>query len=562
MFKPAIIKSLSNYNSKTFFSDLIAGIIVGIVALPLSIAFAIASGASPERGIITSIIAGFVIAVFGGSKVQIAGPTGAFVIILYGIIESFGMDGLLVATLLAGFILIAFGVFKFGGLIKFIPPTIVTGFNAGIALSIFTSQVGDFFGLQTGKMPTQFIPKLIVYFNTFSTINFWALLLGAVSLAIIFLWPKITKKIPGSIVVILLATALTQIFKIPVETIGTRYGAIPSSIPLPSIPTFSLDLVITLFPQAISLAVLVSIESLMTAVVADGMTGTKHNSNTELIGQGIANIICPLFGGLPSIGALARTATNVKNGGKTPIASIIHSVVLLIIMLFLGQYVVYIPMAALSAILISVAINMAGIKDIQFLLRGQKSDISVLITTFLATVFIDLTIAIAIGLVLSAFLFIRKIIEVSAVYSNDGKTNILFQGLDDEFKTDAEEEEHIIPSGVLVYEVEGPLFFGTVQKFETAVERAEIDFKVLIVRTRRMIYLDAGGLQALRQVFALCRKRNVQLLISGIHTQPYTLLLKSGFVDKIGKENIFARIDDALAKAEILVTKNESKFII
>lgn len=553
MFKPAIIQSLKNYNTKTFLSDLIAGLIVGIVSLPLSIAFAIASGASPERGITTSIIAGIIIAIFGGSKVQIAGPTGAFVIIIYGIIENFGMSGLLVTTILAGLILIAFGIFKFGGLIKFIPHTIVTGFNAGIALSIFTSQIGDFLGLQTGKMPIQFISKISVYIKTIASLNIHALLLGTLSLAIIFLWPRITKKIPGSIIVIIVATAISQIFKLPIETIGSRYGSIPSTIPMPKIPSFSLDLLILLFPQAISLAVLVSIESLMTAVVADGMTGKKHNSNTELIGQGIANIICPLFGGLPSIGALARTATNIKNGGQTPIASIVHSIVLLVIMLFLGQFVVFIPMAALAAILISVAINMAGIKDIRFLLRGQKSDISVLVVTFLATVFIDLTVAIAIGLVLAAFLFIRKIIEVSAVYTTNVQSQEIFQGLDEEFKTDVEEEELSIPKGVLIYEIEGPLFFGTVQKFENAVARAEVDFKVLIVRTRRMIYLDAGGLHALNQVQELCKRRNVQLLISGIHTQPYTLLVKSGFEKKLGENAIFQKIDDALAKAEELI---------
>lgn len=555
MFKPEIINSLKGYTGKKFVSDLTAGIIVGIVALPLSIAFAIASGASPERGLYTSIVGGVVIALFGGTAVQIGGPTGAFVILLYSVIELYGFNGLMTATMMAGVILILFGVLKIGGLIKFIPHTIVTGFNAGIALSIFTSQMGDFFGLTTGKLPGKFIPKVTVYAQTFSTVNFWALGTAAVCLAVIFLWPKLTKKIPGSLIVIILATVIASIFKFPIETIGSRYGSIPSTLPAPRFPGLSFDLIITLLPTAGSIAVLASIESLMTAVVADGMTGKKHDSNTELIGQGLANIVSPLFGGLPSIGAMARTATNIKNGGKTPIAGIIHSITLLVIMLFLGRFAVYIPMSALAAVLVAAAINMSGITEIKSLFHGQKSDILVLAATFFITVFIDLTAAIGTGLVLASFLFIKKMIDLSEINmqcckSSDNRET----AANDCCKTDVNETPLDIPEGVLVYEVDGPLFFGTVQKFEQAVEKSGIEFKVLIIRMRKMIYIDAGGIYALRQVHELCNKRGVQIIISGIHTQPYTLLHKSGFAKELGDEFIFAKIEHALGKAGNLIS--------
>nr|MBQ2234428.1 sodium-independent anion transporter [Treponema sp.] len=486
MFKPELFNSLKNYSTKTFVSDLIAGVIVGVVALPLAIAFAIASGVSPERGLFTAIIAGFCISFFGGSKVQIGGPTGAFAVIVYGVVNKFGYEGLVIATIMAGILLILLGAFKMGGLVKFIPYTIVTGFTAGIAVTILTGQIGDFFGLTTGKMPGDFVGKIKVYIESFNTINWYSFGIAAISLIVIFLWPKINKKVPGSLIVIILATVVSLILEHTLgwktDTIGSRYGAIPSSLPAPTIPGINLDLIKQLFPTAISIAVLAAIESLLSAVVADGMIGSKHDSNTELIAQGIANIASPIFGGIPATGAIARTATNIKNGGKTPIAGIIHAVVLLLIMLLLGKFAVYIPMAALAAVLVSVAWNMAGIPAIKALLKGQKSDICVLAVTFIITVFIDLTVAIEIGLGFAAFFFIKKMIDVSEV--QEKRENII-TGIDASGNT----TEYTIPENVLVYDIEGPLFFGTVRKFEMAVERAAISCKALVLNMESTIYL-------------------------------------------------------------------------
>ena len=555
MFKPELLKSLKGYNSKIFLKDLSAGIIVGIVALPLAIAFAIASGVEPERGIYTAIIAGFLISVLGGSKVQIGGPTGAFVVIVYGVIQNFGYSGLMIATILAGILLVLMGAFKLGGLVKFIPYTIITGFTAGIAVTIFTTQIGDFFGLTTGKMPGDFVGKIKVYAECFNTINWFSFGMALVSLVIIFLWPKINKKIPGSLIVIILATLVNLLINKTLgwqtDTIGSRYGAIPSSLPAPTLPTFNLNQIVDLFPTAISIAVLAAIESLLSAVVADGMIGSKHDSNTELIAQGIANIASPLFGGIPATGAIARTATNIKNGGRTPIAGIIHAITLLLIMLVLGRFVVYIPMAALAAVLVSVSWNMAGFPAIKGIFKGQKSDITVLLVTFVITIFIDLTVAIEVGLLFAAFFFIKKMIDVSEVREQrssivGGITTV------NPINHDTAEESLEIPTGVLVYEIEGPLFFGTVQKFEQSVERAKIDYKVIILRMRNTIYLDAGGLRALEQLKDACDKKGVTIVLSGIHTQPYLLLQKTGMAKILGEENIYDHIDKALQRAENL----------
>lgn len=549
MFKPELFNSLKNYSTKNFVSDLIAGVIVGVVALPLAIAFAIASGVSPERGLFTAIIAGFCISFFGGSKVQIGGPTGAFAVIVYGVVNKFGYEGLVIATIMAGILLILLGAFKMGGLVKFIPYTIVTGFTAGIAVTILTGQIGDFFGLTTGKMPGDFVGKIKVYIESFNTINWYSFGIAAISLIVIFLWPKINKKVPGSLIVIILATVVSLILEHTLgwktDTIGSRYGAIPSSLPAPTIPGISLDLIKQLFPTAISIAVLAAIESLLSAVVADGMIGSKHDSNTELIAQGIANIASPIFGGIPATGAIARTATNIKNGGKTPIAGIIHAVVLLLIMLLLGKFAVYIPMAALAAVLVSVAWNMAGIPAIKALLKGQKSDICVLAVTFIITVFIDLTVAIEIGLGFAAFFFIKKMIDVSEV--QEKRENII-TGIDASGNT----TEYTIPENVLVYDIEGPLFFGTVRKFEMAVERAAISCKALVLNMESTIYLDAGGIRALEQCKAACDRKGIKIILSGIHTQPYILFEKTEMVNKIGRENIFGEIQEAIDYASKL----------
>lgn len=554
MFKPELIKSLKNYDLKTFTSDLIAGVIVGIVALPLAIAFAIASGVGPERGIFTAIVAGFIISAFGGSKVQIGGPTGAFVVIVFGVVAQFGYTGLMTATIMAGILLILLGVFKLGGLVKFIPYTIITGFTAGIAVTIFTTQIGDFFGLTTGAMPGDWWGKIKVYASTFSTINFASFIMALVSLVIIFAWPKINKKIPGSLVVIILVTVISVIFDLPtkfgISTIGSRYGEIPSSLPAPTLPSFSIDIVVQLFPTALSIAVLAAIESLLSAVVADGMIGSKHDSDTELIAQGIANVVSPIFGGIPATGAIARTATNIKNGGKTPVAGIIHAITLLLIMVCLGRFAVYIPMPVLAAVLVSVSWNMAGFPAISALLKGQKSDIFVLLVTFLITIFIDLTVAIGVGLILAAFFFIKKMIDVSEVREC---TSSIIGGIDNQ-KADFPDEHLDIPQGTLVYEVEGPLFFGTVRKFEQSVERAGVEFKALVIRMRNTRYLDAGGIHVLEQLQNVCKKRNVTIIISGIHSQPYILLEKTGMATSLGKENIFDNITSALERAKAVVS--------
>ena len=561
MFKPELLNSLKTYNSKTFVSDLIAGVIVGIVALPLAIAFAIASGVNPAAGLFTAIIAGFCISAFGGSRVQIGGPTGAFAVIVYGVVAQYGLSGLATATVMAGIILILLGAFKMGGLVKFIPYTIVTGFTAGIAVTIAAGQLGDFFGLRPdfstpmmilgeeySKMPGDFLPKIIVYIRSAASINVYSTIMAAVCLAFIFIWSKFIKKIPGSFVVIIVATVVSIILEktagLHTDTIGkfadgSQHFVIPNTLPKPQLPALSIKTITTLFPTAISIAVLAAIESLLSAVVADGMIGSKHDSNTELIAQGIANIASPLFGGIPATGAIARTATNIKNGGKTPIAGIIHAITLLIILLFAGKYAAYIPMAALAAVLINVAWNMAGFPAIRALLKGQKSDICVFVVTFLITVFVDLTVAIEVGLGFAAFFFIKKMIDLSEV-QNQRET--LTGGI----KVDQPEENLDIPPQTFVYEIEGPLFFGTVRKFELATERAHTDCKYLVLRMRNTIYLDAGGIKALEQCKAACDRKGITIVISGIHTQPYLLLEKTGMADTLGRENIFDNITAAL----------------
>lgn len=558
MFKPEILNTLKKYSSKTFLNDLTAGIIVGIVALPLAIAFAIASGVEPERGLFTAIIAGFFISLLGGSRVQIGGPTGAFAVIVYGVVAKYGYSGLAAATVMAGILLIMLGAFKMGGLVKFIPYTIVTGFTAGIAVTIATGQIGDFLGLSISvfpegfsKMPGNFVGKIETYAMNITHINYYSLIMSSVCLALIFIWPHFCKKIPGSLIVIILATAANILLKkytgLETDTIGSRYGSIPSTLPSPLLPQFSVETITALFPTSISIAVLAAIESLLSAVVADGMTGTKHDSDTELIAQGIANIASPIFGGIPATGAIARTATNIKNGGKTPVAGIIHAITLLLIMLILGKYAVYIPMAALSAVLINVSWNMAGFPAVKALLKGQKSDIFVLAATFLITVFIDLTVAIEFGLGFAAFFFIKKMIDVSEVQN---KRDSIAGGISgNEFL----EENIEIPESAVVYEIDGPLFFGTVRKFEFAIERAGANAKVLILRMQNMIYIDAGGIRALEQAKAACDKNGITIVISGIHTQPYILFSKMGMIEKLGKENICADIKEALSRTNQLL---------
>ena len=551
MLKPELLKSLKGYSLKQFTSDLSAGVIVGIVALPLAIAFAIASGVKPEQGLFTAIIAGFIISLLGGSKVQIGGPTGAFVVIVYGVIQQYGMSGLILATIMSGIILILLGVLKLGILVKYIPYTIITGFTAGIAVTILTTQIGDFFGLTTGPMPGDFVGKIKTYIQSFHTINPYAVAVSVISLILILIWPKISKKIPGSLVVIVVVTIITNILNLPIDTIGSRYGSIPTSLPAPQIPEFNFTMLKDLLSPAISIAILAAIESLLSAVVADGMIGAKHDSNMELIALGTANIVTPLFGGIPSTGAIARTATNVKNGGRTPIAGIIHAITLLLIMLIFGKYAVYIPLATLAAVLVSVAWNMAGIPAIKALFRGQKSDITVLIVTFILTIFIDLTVAIEVGLVCAAFFFIKKMIDLSAVRE---VTKAKESGIQKPEATEQNDniDDESIPKGTFIYEIEGPLFFGTIQKFEQATIFTGEKYKVLILRMQDTIYLDAGGIHVLEQLYESCCKKGIKLLVSEIHTQPYVLALKSGLTDKLGKDNFCGSFVESINRAKEL----------
>lgn len=561
MFKPVLINTIKAYSAKSFFSDLIAGVIVGIVALPLAIAFAIASGVNPAAGIFTAIVAGFCISAFGGSRVQIGGPTGAFAVIVYGVVNQYGLSGLATATVMAGILLILLGAFKMGGLVKFIPYTIVTGFTAGIAVTIAAGQIGDFFGLKPdfsipmtilgeeySKMPGDFLPKMIAYIKSAASVNSYSFSMSAVCLVFIFIWAKFIKNIPGSFVVIIAATIVSIILDktcgLKTDTIGTFadgtvHYIIPNTLPIPKFPDFSPKTITTLFPTAISITVLAAVESLLSAVVADGMTGYKHDSDTELIAQGIANIASPIFGGIPATGAIARTATNIKNGGRTPIAGTFHALTLMLILLFAGKYAAYIPMSALAAVLISVAWNMAGFPSIRALLKGQKSDICVFSVTFLITVLVDLTVAIEIGLGFAAFFFIKKMIDLSNIQNHN-------ETITDGIKKDHPSENLDIPSDTIVYEIEGPLFFGTVRKFEIATERAGTNCKFLVLRMRNTIYLDAGGIRALEQAKAACDRKGITIVISGILTQPYMLLEKTGMADKIGRENIFENITDAL----------------
>lgn len=557
MFHPELLKTLKKYNLKTFIGDLSAGLIVVVVALPLAIAFAIASGVSPERGIFTAIIGGFIISAFGGSRVQIGGPSGTFAVVVFALVSQYQYSGLVIITVMAGIILLLLGIFKLGGLVRFMPYTIITGFTAGAAVLICTSQLGDFFGLTVAKMPPDFTGKIIAYAGSLHDFNLASFLTTIGSLAIIIIWPKVNKKIPAALVAIIIATLVVTFFNIPVATIGSRFGSIPSSFPFPYFPPVTLEILQDLVPPAFSLALLIAIESLLSAVVADGMTGYKHNSNTELIAHGFANLVSPIFGGIPATAAVARTATNIKNGGKTPIAGIVNSLVLLLIMLFLGRFAVYIPMSTLASILVVVSYNMSGITAIKSVLKGQKSDSIVMIVTFIVTVFISMTLAIEVGLILAAFFFIRKMIEVSTVST---LKNEMADADADVNKVDANSFNlRNIPKKVLVYEIEGPLFFGSIQKFEQAMAMVEFEYKVMILRMRSTLYVDAGGLNIIAQLNEDCRQKNITLLVSDIHTQPFMLAHQTGLDKKIGDGNIFGNLDEALERAASILGVSYTK---
>ena len=554
-FKPKLLSTLKNYSKENFMADLMAGVIVGIVALPLAIAFGIASGVSPEKGIITAIVAGFIISLLGGSKVQIGGPTGAFIVIIYGIIQDYGIGGLTIATLLAGVLLILLGVFKLGAVIKFIPYPIIVGFTSGIALTIFTTQIADIFGLQFGgeKVPGDFIGKWLLYFKHFDTVNWWNAVVSFISVFIIAITPKFSKKIPGSLVAIVLVTIVVYLMKMYggitcIDTIGDRF-TIQSQLPDAVVPELNWEAIKNLFPLAITIAVLGAIESLLSAAVADGVIGDRHDSNTELIAQGVANVVAPIFGGIPATGAIARTMTNINNGGKTPIAGIIHAVVLLLILLLLMPLAQYIPMACLAGVLVIVSYNMSGWRTFKGLLKNPKSDVSVLLITFFLTVIFDLTVAIEWGLVLACVLFMRRVMETTEI-------SVIKDEIDPNKESDLEvHEEHlIIPKGVEVYEINGPYFFGIATKFEEMMANMGDRPKVRIVRMRKVPFIDSTGVHNLTNLCEMCHKDNIQVVLSGVNEKVHKVLEKTGFLyDLVGQDNICPNINIALERAKEIV---------
>ena len=553
-FKPRLLQCLKNYNRKTFIADLMAGIIVGIVALPLAIAFGIASGVTPEKGIITAIVAGFVISALGGSKVQIGGPTGAFIIIIYGIIQQYGMEGLTIATLMAGVFLILFGFLHLGTIIKFIPYPIVVGFTSGIAVTIFTTQVKDLFGLNITSVPSDFIEKWICYFNNFSTVDLWSSVIGIVSVVIIMLTPKVSKKIPGSLVAIIVMTVAALLLKQfagveSIETIGDRF-AISNSLPEATVPALSWETIKNLVSPAITIAILGAIESLLSAAVADGVIGDHHNSNTELIAQGVANLASPIFGGIPATGAIARTMTNINNGGRTPIAGIVHAVVLLLIFLFLMPLAKYIPMACLAGVLVVVSYGMSGWRSFLALMKNPKSDVTVLLITFFLTIIFDLTIAIEVGLIIACLLFMRRMSETTDVHIISNEIN----PDDEDSDMHLGNIEHLtIPKGVEVYEINGPYFFGAGNRFEEIMATLGDRPQVRIIRMRKVPFVDSTGIHNLTNLCEMSQKEGIQIVLSGVTEKVHSQLDKAGFYDIVGQDNICSHIDIALDRAKEII---------
>lgn len=548
MFTPKSIICLREYNRETFTKDLFAGITVGVVALPLAMAFAIASGLPPERGLFTAVVAGFLISALGGSRVQIGGPTGAFVILVGTVAAQYGYNGLVIATLLAGALLIVMGLARFGAMIKFIPYPVVTGFTAGIAVVIFSTQIRDFFGLKLEEVPIEFFEKWALYFRNLDTVNFFAFGVGLGSILLILLLRRISPRIPGMLVTLIVAAAVTSFWKLPIETIGSRFGDLPRVLPAPSFPTLDWNTIRELISPAFTIALLAGIESLLSATVADGMMGTRHKSNMELIAQGTANIGSAIFGGIPATGAIARTATNVKSGGRTPMAGIIHAVTLLVIMIAFAPQAKYIPLAALSGILMIVAYNMSEIDQFRSLLRAPRSDVVVLLSTFALTVVIDLTIAVQVGVVMAALLFIRRMSEVASV----GVVTREFQ--DSEEKPDPNAiGKRRVPPGVEVFEINGPFFFGAAETFRDTLRALRTKPKVLIVRMRQVPVIDATGLHLLEELHSQCRRDGTKVVFSGVHAQPLFALQRTELFEHIGAENVFGNIDDALNRARVLL---------
>ena len=540
--KPKLFSVLKDYSREQFAKDLIAGIIVAIIALPLSIALAIASGVKPEQGLYTAVVAGFFISFLGGSRVQIGGPTAAFVVIIYGIIAQYGMSGLTIATFLAGIMMILMGVLRFGNLIKFIPKTITVGFTLGIAIGIFSGQLKDLFGLDMGAVPAEFVEKWVSYVQHFHTIQWPTLMIGMLALLIQIFWPHVSQKIPGSLVAIIVTTAIVSFGHLSVATIGDLY-TIKAGLPTLTMPNLSFSLIRQMISPAFTIAILASIESLLSCVVSDGMIGSRHRSNAELVGQGVGNMMSALFGGIPATGAIARTAANVKNGGRTPIAGIVHALTLLLILLFLMPYASLIPMSCLASILVIVAYNMSGWRTFIYMLRkAPKSDIAVLLITLFLTVFFDLVVAIEFGMILAAFLFLKRMSDVATVRQWVDKDNLD----NEEISEDIDLKR--VPKHTVVYEIFGSLFFGATTEFLNFTH--EEGKRVLILRMRNVPAMDISGLEALEETFEICKKKKMTLILSHVNEQPYHVMEKAGFIEKIGRDNICKNIDASLERAK------------
>ncbi|MCC7309534.1 MAG: STAS domain-containing protein [Acidobacteria bacterium] len=548
-FEPKLISILrEGYAKKTFLGDLLGGLTVGIVALPLSIALAIASGVKPEQGLYTAIFAGAVIAMLGGSRAQISGPTGAFIVIVYGIVQKYGYDGLVVATLIAGVLLIAMGIARMGAFLKFVPFPVVVGFTSGIALIIASSQISDFLGLQIDKVPADFIAKWMVYIENIFTADLYSVGVGVASLLIIILWPRVTHRVPGQLITILVVTAAVQIFQLPVDTIASRFGGVPNTLPSPHIPSVTFELIQQMFMPAVTIAMLAGLESLLSAVVADGMMGSRHRSNMELVAQGTGNIVSVLFAGIPATGAIARTATNIKNGGKTPVSALIHCLFLLLVLLLVGQWAAMIPMATLAAVLLVVAYNMSEWREFIHLLKSPRGDVAVLLATFLLTVLIDLTTAIQIGILLAAFLFLQKM-------STETQVSLITDNLKDDEEFQSRDMSGIdIPDGVEVFEIYGSLFFGAVRQFKESIRIVSKKPKALILRMRQVPTIDASGIRVLEEMAEDARDNGYVIIFSAVTRAVYRVMRKSGLVEKVGKKNfagdIFAAIEIARERSK------------
>ena len=552
-FRPKLFDVIKNgYTRKDFFNDLVAGLIVGAVALPLAIAFGIASGVTPEQGLITAIVAGFICSMLSGSRVQIGGPTGAFIVVIYGVVQKYGLPGLTITTIVAGVIVIAMGLAKFGSVIKFIPAPVITGFTSGIAVIIFSTQIKDLFGLKMGTVPTEFLEKWSSYVEHIVSANYYAMGIGAVTLLMIIYFHKITKSLPSPFVALIVMTVIVQLFHIPVETIGSKFGEISSALPTVALPTITFGALRELFPSIITIALLISIESLLSAVVADGMLGTKHRSNMELIAQGTANIFSGIFGGIPATGAIARTATNIKSGGRTPIAGIIHALFLLLVLVAIGSYTSMIPMPVLAAILVVVSYNMSEWRKFRSLFKAPKSDLVTLLTTFILTVLVDLTVAIEVGMVLAAFLFMRTMAKVTNI-------NVITNELNEnEELPEGQTHKTELPKGVVMFEINGPFFFGAAEKFTETIRSIGKLPNVLLLRMNSVPAIDATGIIVLEEIHKKLIADGGTLVIAEIHSQPYLACESSGLLRKIGEENVFGNLSDALIRIQILSEKTPS----